>query len=281
MLTLTDDNTTRCRLVKSVPGDVLYNWLFLPGGPGVDSSYFSDLVESLSMPGNYWLIDLPMNGDNRRLDQGESYDFDEWSRCFMSIVKQFDQPILVGHSFGGMFPLIHPELESLLKGYIILNSAPTVWMEEAARLADAHNIPHLEEPIAAFQENPNAETFQAALVACAPYYFMEKDLEAGKALLAQLPVNYLAATWWLTKAYEMPFNATWIPQTVPTLIVGGSHDFICPVSLFQRDERFSRPNIQSVVMQNSGHIPWFDSKPALLKHLSDFYHQCLAESVLA
>lgn len=66
---LYDENYTRYQLVKSQPGKVVFNWLFLPGGPGVDSSCFLDLIKGTHVPGNFWLVDLIFNGNN------EPYEF--------------------------------------------------------------------------------------------------------------------------------------------------------------------------------------------------------------
>ena len=48
-----------------------YSWLFLPGGPGADSSYYHRLIDLLDLPGNVWLIDMPGNGSN--VEEGTSY----------------------------------------------------------------------------------------------------------------------------------------------------------------------------------------------------------------
>lgn len=56
-----DKNSTRYQLVKTNPGSQTFNWLFLPGGPGIDSRYLIDLINILDIPGNYWLIDLAFN----------------------------------------------------------------------------------------------------------------------------------------------------------------------------------------------------------------------------
>lgn len=61
---LFDDNLTRNQLVKSTPGKSVYNWLFLPGGPGIDSNYLLHLINELDIEGNCWLIDFLFNGDN-------------------------------------------------------------------------------------------------------------------------------------------------------------------------------------------------------------------------
>lgn len=273
-----DDNLVRYQLVKSNPGEIICNWLFVPGGPGVDSSYFLTLIEELDVAGNFWLIDLPANGSNVTAEIKADYNFDSWGDCLLSSIQKFQNPIYVGHSFGGMFPLLFTQLEKLLKGFVILNSAPSLWLEEAARCAKENNIPLLSEPMAEFEKNPNPFTFKAALLACAPYYFPESSLEMGEKLLKKITVNYLAAVWWLKKAYEINFNAKWIPQSVPTLIVGASHDFITPYSLFEGDKRFDRKNITMKKIHNAGHFPWLEQMAIVKEAFNGLAKQVVAES---
>ena len=56
----------------------------------------------------------------------------------------------------------------------------------------------------------------------------------------------------------------WIPEKVPVLIIGGSHDFLTPLSLFEQDLRFHRNNIEIVNIPNAGHFP-SDEQPDLIK----------------
>lgn len=255
---LYDNHLVRYKLVKSNPGNILFNWLFLPGGPGADSCYFLSLISHINVPGNYWLIDLPGNGSNVSTQIPENFNFDSWDECLMSAIQSFENPVLVGHSFGGMFPLLFPELEYILKGFIILNSAPSLWLEEAEKCASERNIPILTEPMAAFENNPNPETFKQALLACAPYYFPPHSLEDGIKLLQQIPFNYYAAVWWLKKASSINFSARWVPENVPTFIIGASDDCIVPMTLFEKDKRFSKSNIHIEKIQNAGHFPWIE-----------------------
>lgn len=253
-----DSNFVRYKLVKSNSGNALFNWLFIPGGPGGDSSYFLSLIKLLDVPGNFWLIDMPGNGSNISGNTPADFNFDSWDEHLISTIQKFENPIIVGHSFGGMFPLLFPNLENLLKGFVILNSAPSLWLEEAAKCAGQKNIPLLAEPMADFEQNPNQETFKKALLACAPYYFSANNLEKGTELLSQLPFNYFAAVWWLKRASSTNFTAQWVPESVPTLIIGASDDCITPITLFERDTRFSRKNIKLTKIQDAGHFPWLE-----------------------
>lgn len=103
-----DKNKTRFSLIKTIPGDVETNWLFLPGGPGVDSNNFLDLIESLEAPGNYWLVDLIGNGTNQPAQTIDSKTFERWGDFLAEATSLFDNAILIGHSFGGFLPPLLP-----------------------------------------------------------------------------------------------------------------------------------------------------------------------------
>lgn len=264
---LYDTNHVRYELYQTNEGQI-YNWLFIPGGPGADSSYLYSLIDELDLPGNVWLIDLPGNGSN--ISHENSGDYDQWIKLFPEIIQKFDNPILVGHSFGGMFPLLFPELENSLIGFVILNSAPTLWHEESVAYSKQFDLPDLSKEMHEFTLNPSPETFKAALDACMPYYFPKHTIEKGKELFSQVCFQYQPAVWWQRKAMQLNFSAKWVPQKVPTLIIGAKYDCICPFSLFQNDQRFQRQNVELLFIEDAGHMFWIENPKAAKKAFNKF-----------
>lgn len=263
-----DANHIRYELVSSNENKP-YNWLFIPGGPGADSRYFHSLLSLLELPGNVWLIDLPGNGDNQE-DIPVDYNFDSWFSLFLPMVQKFKNAIIVGHSFGGMLPLLFPKLEDQLIGFIILNSAPSLWLADAVAYAKQFDLPDLTQDMQAFTQNPSDSTFKAALDACLPYYFPAKTLEKGRDLIKDVPIAYLPAVWWQRKAVEINFSSKWIPENVPTMILSGPHDCICPYYLFPNDPRFKRSNIEIINIPEAGHFPWIDNPSAVQATFKSF-----------
>lgn len=51
----------RLRQRSSAPGR--FDWLFLPGGPGIGSDSLEGLADVADLPGT-WMIDLPGDGSN-------------------------------------------------------------------------------------------------------------------------------------------------------------------------------------------------------------------------
>jgi pimeloyl-ACP methyl ester carboxylesterase len=256
-----DTNHVRYELVATHEGKP-YNWLFLPGGPGGDSRYLLSLVNLLELPGNVWLVDLPGNGDNLEAISTD-YDFDLWFDIFLPTIKKFKNPIVVGHSFGGMFPLCFPELEEQLKGFVILNSAPSLWFESQSQSVKKYHLPDVTKEEQEFSQNPSALTYRTLLDASLPYYFSAESLDRGKVLF-NVPCHFRPSIWWQRKASEINFSAKWIPQHVPTLIIGGTEDCICPYSLFEQDARFKRANIEMINIDEGWHLPWIEN-PEMVK----------------
>lgn len=265
--TLYDTDHVRYELYQTHAGKN-YNWLFFLGGPGADSCYLRSLADVLQLPGNIWLIDLPGNGSNKITSNPDNFDF--WFDLFPEIVKRFENPIIVGHSFGGMLSLLYPEFEELLKGCVILNSSPKLWLEEAVAYSKQFDLPDLTEDMHAFVQNPSQKTFNTALHACMPYYFPKETLEKGRQLLSSVPFEYRAAVWGQIKAVEGKLLPKWIPQQVATLIVGAKYDCICPFSLFQNDLRFQRQNIKMLYIDNAGHCPWVENPSAVAQAFNEF-----------
>lgn len=279
-MTIYDDQNIRYRLYQRPSGFQKsgINWLFVPGGPGADSIYLKSLADCLEIPGNIWFVDLPGNG-NHVIDN--TYPFEAWLKIFPGMVTHFENPILVGHSFGGSFPLLFPELEQHLKGIVLLNSTPSLWLNEAVNYAKQFQLPDLSQEMAAFTKMPNQETFQAALNACMPYYFPFFSIEKGKALLANIPFRYEPAVWWQRKAMEMEFSAKWIPQSIPTMIVGGTFDCITPFTLFQKDQRFVRENIELHLLEDCGHLPWVEKPEKVNELFKSFTYRVLNAACFA
>lgn len=85
------------------------------------------------------------------------------------------------------------------------------------------------------------------------------------------------------KVASSDYTATWIPENVPTLIIGSEFDYMIPFEIFQNDPRFLRPNIKLVEIKEAGHFSWIDNPEAvkaafqkLFRHLRKeddiFYH---------
>ncbi len=269
---LYDANHTRLCLSKSVPGEKLFNWLFLPGGPGVDSSSLTDLVKQMHLPGNYWLVDLIFNGTNENYPQTSADVYQKWTVYLEHVVSQFDNPILIGHSFGGYLPFFCPALEQSLQGLVVFNSVPTLKSDLFTQVATTQNLPSLTEAKNQFIQDPNLENMRALYLKEAHYFFTEQNRAKGiEQIVNKLKYCIPTEHWWYTDGYAFYSDIKWIPQQTPTLIIGGDDDFITPSAVFAQDLRFHRNNIKMVNIPNAGHFPWIEQP--------DFVNQTLASFI--
>ena len=261
-----DKNHTRLQWVKTIPGDKTVNVFFLPGGPGVDSASLIPLIEKMTVPGNYWLIDLPGNGTNIHDQMLSDKTFERWGDNLVEALEPYDNPILIGHSFGGFLPLFCPKLEGMLKGLVILNSTPTLDSPIFAQTVQKYDLPSLAQAQALFVEKKSVETLRDLYRLEAEYFFSKKYREAGiKQIINKLEFSISAEYWWYTQGPAFYKAITWVPQQTPTLIISGSEDKMTPLSVFESDARFKRDNIKMLEIKGAGHFPWLEQPEAVKK----------------
>jgi pimeloyl-ACP methyl ester carboxylesterase len=248
-----DKNGTTYQLITEISTDDL-NWLFIPGGAGMDSSYLHDLIRLLKLPGKCWAIDFINNGRNI----GKEIDFLNWKDYLVDLVKLFSNPIIVGHSFGAMLPLMTPALDDLLSGFVAINSSPVYWMP-AREKVDKTSLPDLTTLHKKYRDEPNEKNFRAFFRLAITHLVSSKCLEAGYELLKDLPYNFKAYDWWLQSSSTI-FKVRWLPKNIPILIICGSDDKITPAYLFTDDSRFISENIDLIEIPGGSHLCWLEGK---------------------
>ena len=90
-----------------------YNWLFLPGGPGLGSEYLIDFCKRLKLPGSILLVDFPMDGTNKNGELGIKY----WQDGLMDLLKNY-----FAKSLKKLNLQVTLEIIELQKNYFIITS---------------------------------------------------------------------------------------------------------------------------------------------------------------
>ncbi len=260
-------NGTRLTPVKKADGFNL-NIFCLPGGPGLSSESLRELAELIETPGAVWLVDFPENGDNHV--EGCELDCQKWGGYLIDVVKEFDNAVILGHSFGGHLALGLPELENLIKGLIIVNSSPALWLEAQAKEVQRRNLPSLQNLQKSYADNPCDETFRPCFISAIPHFVIPEYIDKAKRILSHLPYNHRALKWWVETSQQTNWTASWIPKGVPTFIISGREDVVTPYYLFEQDARFHRPNIKHHIVDSSGHFCWIE-RPDEVKSVLDLY----------
>lgn len=251
------------------------NWIFLPGGPGLGSESLVNLTslfqsKNLALPGSFWHLDLPGDGSNTTSNNTES--FQHWSVALIEAAEEFNDVILVAHSTGGMYALSTPKLESLLKGLILLDSAPDAeYRELFGQVLIKQPISNFEMLQNKYQKNPNNELLKEITIASAPYLFTKKGLKNGIEMLQNLPYNYESCQWSLEN-FDQTYKAKWIPRKIPTLILAGEYDLITPLHLFTKAKDFDRDNIVIKSIKKAGHFPWIENPYEVTRAFQEFYN---------
>lgn len=235
--------------IKASAGN--FNWIFLPGGPGLGSQSLAPLTSLLELPGTIWHLDLP--GDAK------------WQAALIEAVHSLDYPILAAHSTGGMYALATPELEEALIGLVLMDSSPDAsWQNSFARYVEAHPLPEVERLQKLYAENPNNERLKQLTIAGIPYL---TEGNQGFAFLEKLPYDYRAVEW-SARHFDKTYQAKWIPK-IPTLIFAGALDRITPPGLF--GHAFQQANIMIKIIPRAGHFPWIENPEGVKSAFLDFY----------
>lgn len=220
-----------------------YDMLFIPGGPGFDSEYMISLSTIIVANTSRYLIDLP------------NKDFDKWTEILLQTIKQFNNPILICHSFGAMLVLLIPELDGIIKKLVILNSSPVLWFDPTK----------LTREVRCFLDRPSYKSMQSALVASGQLYFDKRNVSDGSFFLSKLKFDYEPAKWWLDRIIRYGYNAKWVP-TIPTLVVCGEYDNVTYLSLWYVNGKFIKQNIKMTLVSNAGHFSWLEN-PSQVAHV--------------
>jgi pimeloyl-ACP methyl ester carboxylesterase len=198
----------RLRFISSLT-EGNYNWLFLPGGPGLGSEVLAPLTEILNLPGTIWHFDLP--GDGSNLGSIEC-----WSQAIIEAATALENVIFVGHSSGGLFLQAVPELEKILKGLVLLDTSPDrTWQDEFAKKALQYPLPEADKLAQEYLNNPSDESLKRYVLASAPHFFTTLGLEKGIKSLENLPYDYNAIQW-TRENFDPTYETKWIPQQIPT-----------------------------------------------------------------
>lgn len=216
----------RLKLICNIPSNKNYNWVFIPGGPGLGSESLTDLTNILELPGSMWHFDFP--GDGSNISENPDNQFHNWQKALIESTHVLKNIILVCHSSGGMFALETPYLEKKIIGLILMDSAPNAqWQKYFESYTQENKIPEVEKITKLYYKNPSNDLLKQFTILCAPYFSIEHRQDNIIKILEKLPFNYKSHLW-AEKNFDRTYQAKWIPQKIPTLIFAGDQDHITP-----------------------------------------------------
>ncbi|MEU8591169.1 alpha/beta fold hydrolase [Streptomyces sp. NPDC048664] len=267
----TDERWTRSgvRLRRAAVRPGPWNWLFVPGGPGLGSASVAGLARVSSVPGTTWLVDLPGDGSNRGFPAVPTRPFERWPDVLAEAVEGMANVVMVGHSTGGMFALSVPELERGLSALVLVSSAPHAgWRRTFERWAQARPLPGVQDALRRHAAQPGDETLRALTLAAASWNFTPAGLARGRRLLEGLPYCQEAVAW-AEAHFDESYRALWTPRTLPTLLVSGAEDHVVDQDIWRQAEGFDRPNVLRRHIAGAGHFPWIENPDAVREAFTD------------
>jgi pimeloyl-ACP methyl ester carboxylesterase len=259
------------RLKQIKVSDEKLNWLFLPGGLGMGSEYLVNFVEQLRLAENLYVGDFPGDGSNRNID---NITYDILKNGLIEVIRELSPCILVTHSFSGMLALTIPELENIAEGLVIMNSGPNnSWINELNVTQQKNNLPNILDDTVRFYKNPTDKNLHKLFIACIPYLFHPSEIKSGQEIIENSSFNANSRLW-ADQYFHPTYKNTWIPKTLPTLIIGSTNDNLLPSLLFEREKAFIKENIKIVTLNQTGHFPWITHLELINKLFENFKIKC-------
>jgi pimeloyl-ACP methyl ester carboxylesterase len=230
--------------------------IFFPGGPGLSWHCFEKLIRSLEVDCNIYGINYTQTSSNE-----PSY-FDELQLELTLLLKTIPNPILVTHSFSSMFVLSLLQLPPL-KGLVLISPAiNNSYLIDLPQRIKTYTHFDGTKIAANFWMNPSDNSYSDYFKGLLPYYFRPDYIEDGLSMLDQCDFAHLPYVLCIQHFFQT-FTKSYTPE-VPTLIIAGDDDHICPPSLFKDSLIFKGNNVQVAIIPDAGHFPWIDSHDATL-----------------
>jgi proline iminopeptidase len=183
---------------------------------------------------------------------------------------------LMGHSDGGLIILNYASEHADRVNGLILVDAPVGNTSQDSgrtnRMLLRKNEPWFDSAYTAFQKAPTSqEEFETSIRLILPFFFASvENLEKCRDVFESTSLSFDATQGRGQSDQSSVDLATFLPgMQIPTFIVVGLEDFICPPSAAEYFHR-EIPNSKLLVIENAGHFPWLEQPNAFFEGLRTF-----------
>jgi proline iminopeptidase len=211
-----------------------------------------------------------------------NYLIPTYARFLEAVLEHIAEPraVVIGHSHGGMVGLeLAIRNKVRIGGLILYASAPVFGeplREESLRqvAAFAERWPDRPEAVRAAEvwriershrHSVTAKGRQLALNEILPAYFADYRRSCVSASPPSLHIT------WDPKRFDGSWSAVdrLKDVSVPTLIICGSYDFVCPPR-WSKEMQAAIPGSRLVELSHSGHFPYFEQQEEFVASVAEF-----------
>jgi proline iminopeptidase len=241
--------------------------LLMHGGSGLDHTYFRPWVDPLSDQVQLIYYDQLGQGRSTRPQSYEDISMDTWAdeADALRVHLGHDRIVLFGHSYGGFiaqdYALRHGEY---LDGLILCDTAPALdYPDVIMANLQARGT---SEQVQAFTTGVSAPvaddaTWRHLWVTILPLYFNTYDPKVAAALDEATQYSAGAFNQGMGKIIPAFNTLSRLSEiTMPTLIIGGRHDWITPPAQGAERLQAGIPNSKMVIFEDSGHFPFIEEQ---------------------
>lgn len=251
-------------------------FLIMHGGLGVDHSYFRPIFDPLGDTFKLIFYDHRGNGRSGRPPINTiTYEQLADDANALRETLGYDKIGVIGHSAGGYIALHYAiRHQKNISHLILIDTAPAFdYLKELMDNVKSKNptpeiIATLNAPAA-----PTIEEFRHQFKVLQPLYFYEFNSEVKEKtdeIIRKMILNpeVAALNDVLMPKYNVSSQLTEIE--VPTLILVGDDDFICPPSQAKRMHN-SIPNSELIIFERCGHYPFYEVSDEFFRVLRDWF----------
>nr|WP_279286955.1 alpha/beta hydrolase [Heliobacterium chlorum] len=250
-----------------------------PGGPGFGGAYLKmpEVEKEFTMV----YFDPVGTGNSERLKNLSDYSFSRYVDDMEKLRQylQLDKFYLLGHSHGGMVAQLYAiQYPNHLNGLILYGTTPTtddVYKRDvSANLFWFIDRPWFWQALMGLRESTLATTDEQAAQAfqkCVGFYFADYDHHKGEIdpVLKQIHFSLGPNKGFYQNMGIFDTRDRLSLIGVPTLILAGVKDFVCPVK-YAEEMQQRIPRSKLVLFQSSGHMAHFEEPVKFAKAIGDF-----------
>jgi pimeloyl-ACP methyl ester carboxylesterase len=246
--------------------------LLLHGGPGFDHSGFKPAFTEMAVVAQVVYLDLRGNG---RSDAGPAskWSLEQWAEdvhCFCEALS-IDDPIVMGHSLGGIVAMVYAMRYPDHPSKLILSSTstqPTVG-DRSFDVFDRLGGPRARAAATAFWTDPNEASLTGYEEVCIPLYTRTAPPAGFYERAVRNPAMRLV--FFEPELRRLDLLRQLDRIKCPTLIVAGEDDPITPVADMEEIAAALRPDLVRLErFANAGHGVYRDRPEAFFRVLRDF-----------